>query len=77
MKYVIISYLGLEVPIVFPDVLLHATFQHKNVISAGECRVVALGNEGECRFETWGESIGLNKPSRGQDARVLNNRMSE
>jgi hypothetical protein len=62
MKYIVIPYKGLEVPIVFPDVIQHDLFTFLHPISAGFTfrNGVAVG-----------KSISLGLKSREEDTALL------
>ncbi len=73
MKYIIFDQNGLELPVVFPEMIGHDSM--KNVF--GNCPVVSAGF---CRFHAqdvgvviacWGESVSLGVKSRLEDSEVL------
>lgn len=77
MKYIIFDQNGLELPVVFPEMIGHDSM--KNVF--GNCPVVSAGF---CRFyydrdcdstiaACWGESVSLGVKSREEDIRILAN----
>jgi hypothetical protein len=67
-KYIILKCSGLEVPLVFSPMLIHADVARgKKVRSAGFCE---LGPDG--RWVVGGDSTSLKLSSRPQDAAILN-----
>lgn len=67
-KYIIIKCAGMEVPIVFSPVLLHADVAgRKKVRSAGFCELSATG-----KWIAGGYSESLKVKARPQDAAILN-----
>jgi len=86
-KYIIVKLMGLEVPIVFAEVIPHNWFAdsypQNKIISAGQCRFITQSNDGLESFEgllddktrveveCFGCSTSLKKASRPQDARII------
>ena len=67
-KYIIVKCSGMEVPLVFSPMLLHAEVAgNNNVRSAGYCELNAAG-----KWIVSGESTSLNLSARPQDAKILN-----
>jgi len=67
-KYVIIWCRGVEIPIVFSQLLLHKQVADKNKAhAAGFCELDASG-----KWITEGASDSLNLSTRPQDAEILN-----
>lgn len=72
LKYVIIKVSGYELPIWFPDALVH-----RDMIDPKKCAVVAAGfcalsvENGKAAFRAWGKSRALGQESRPQDAALL------
>jgi len=67
-KYVIICHQGVEIPIVFSQLLLHKQVAGKNQVqAAGFCELDIAG-----RWITGGASDSLWLSSRPQDAEILN-----
>jgi hypothetical protein len=67
IKYIIVKKGGMEVPVVFPEVLLHHEVAGKGqVMAAGFCTL----NAGKWRVS--GHSLSLNLGVRSQDAELLN-----
>jgi hypothetical protein len=71
MKYVIVEYMGLEIPIVFSNLLNHEwTKTIGRPISAGFCRLVEFS--GQFHAECFGKSVTLQLESRGaEDAEII------
>lgn len=72
LKYIVIDHQGIEFPIVFPMLLEH------KVVAKGQDKVVAAGF---CIYSggKWfcsGKSLGLDKGSRPQDPKLLNDRFA-
>ena len=68
MKYIIVKCSGMEVPIVFSPLLLHADVAgRKKVRSAGFCGLDAAG-----KWIVGGQSASLALNARRQDAEILN-----
>lgn len=65
MKYVVINRRGLETPVIFSEIDVHADHVRAgdDIISAGFCRF-AVNPWGEVGVGCWGESIGLGVKSR-------------
>ena len=77
MKYLIVKKMGLEVGIIFGEIL-----SHKEVARIHNCNDVTVVSAGFCTDDdnglwfTWGESVSLNgMKSRPIDAQVLNRSM--
>lgn len=70
MKYVIIKDLGIEVPIIFPDMILHNAFADKEPISAGKCSI-SIDVEDKIIYHAWGGSESLKLKSRPEDAEII------
>ena len=72
MKYIIIKNQGVEVPIMFPDIVQHNTFADMNPISAGK---FGIGNFDIGTFnvdwKVYGESTSLKLQSRPEDADII------
>jgi len=79
MKYVIIDRDGLELPIIFDDILNHSTFSHLNPVSAGVVRIYGTDNplpdasccENAIRVSASGESTPLELKSRPEDSEII------
>ena len=78
MKYVIIKDQGIEVPIMFPDIVQHNAFADKEPISAGKFRIeidtkhtTETKNKDQIIYETYGESTSLKLKSRPEDASII------
>jgi hypothetical protein len=78
MKYVIIKELGVEVPIMFPDIVPHNTFVDKEPISAGKFKIeidttnsTESKNKDSLTYFTYGESTSLKLKSRPEDASII------
>lgn len=70
MKYVIVSSMGLEVPILFDSLLAHNTVCRK-AISAGFVDIFPIA-DGMVLVNAYGESISLHTESRGEtDAKLI------
>ena len=70
-KYIIVNCAGLEVPIVFPPLLLHADVAGgKEVWSAGFCELDVAG-----KWIAGDRSESLRLNARPQDAGILNKRL--
>lgn len=63
MKYIIIEYMSMEVPVFFPDIVPHGIFAYLNPISAGFTEATVNGAHGS--------SVGLKLKSRPQDAEII------
>lgn len=77
MKYLIVKKMGLEVGIIFGEIL-----SHKEVARIHNCNDVTVVSAGFCAdddnglWTTWGESVSLDgMKSRPIDAQVLNRSM--
>jgi hypothetical protein len=72
-KYIIIVHRnGMEVPLVFSPVLLHADVAGQNKVqSAGYCELDATG-----KWTVGGRSDSLRLAARPQDAEILNQHVS-
>lgn len=69
MKYVIVSSMGCEVPILFDPCITHSTICRK-AISAGFVDIVPIDNG--VLIVAYGESISLSAESRGEtDAKLI------
>lgn len=70
MKYVIVRDHGIELPIIFDEIINHNTFADLNPISAG---FVTLEKdlEGKTVAIAGGKSISLNKKSRPEDSAII------
>ena len=67
MKYVIVEQMGLEVPVVFSELMRHDLMAKLGKpVSAGFCAVDSDG------FSCWGKSITLKLESRTEDSNLLN-----
>jgi hypothetical protein len=67
MKYIIFEQAGLELPLVFPDLIEHKVMAgERKVVSAG---FVNLNLDNEIRIG--GDSLTLNVKSRPQDAEII------
>jgi hypothetical protein len=67
-KYLIINRMGMEVPVVFSQLLVHKDVAgRRKVRSAGFCELDANG-----RWVASGHSSSLNLSARPQDAEILN-----
>lgn len=62
--------MGSEVPIIFPDFILHTTFAHMNPIHAGNLEIGIDPDEG-IFYEVSGGSISLGLKSRPVDAEII------
>lgn len=79
MKYVIIDHVGLELPIIFPDILNHSTFIELRPVSAGEVQIYGADGplpdacccENALRGCTYGKSVSLNLKSRPEDSELI------
>lgn len=74
MKYIVINQLGLEIPIIFPNLLLHKEVAaNHEVVSAGECSFYIDGpvDHERIKCSVWGKSIGLNILSRKEDGLLI------
>lgn len=70
MKYVIVSSMGSEVPILFDPLLAHNTICRK-AISAGFVDIIPIA-DGVVLVNAYGESVSLNTESRGEtDAKLI------
>lgn len=69
MKYVIISSMGCEVPVLFDPCITHSTICRK-AISAGFVDIVPIANA--VLVNAYGESVSLRVESRGEtDAELI------
>lgn len=67
MKYIIVDEMGIEVPIVFCELLKHNEVAgDRKVISAGFCAV-----DDQKIWYSWGESVSLKIRSRWNDNDVI------
>ena len=64
MKYVIIDHEGLELPIIFDDIIQHSSFSHLKPVSAGVVRIC-------------GGSTSLNLKSRPEDEEIITKKLME
>jgi hypothetical protein len=79
MKYVIVDVEGLELPIIFPDIINHSQFKGWCPVSAGEVQLYGAQGplESTCCCENaidvsaFGGSTSLNLKSRPQDAEII------
>ena len=79
MKYVIVDVEGLELPIIFPNVIQHCDFKNWKPVSAGEVQLYGAQGplESTCCCENaidvsaFGGSTSLNLKSRPQDAEII------
>lgn len=68
LKYIIIEQAGVEIPIVFPELLPHEVVAGRSrVKSAGFCELDA-----EAQWQAGGKSVSLGLNSRPQDTEILN-----
>lgn len=71
MKYIIVEERGLELPIVFNEIMSHTQVAGlKRVVSAGFCSFSPATNdngEGFVKVNCWGHSLTLDVKSRGKD----------
>jgi hypothetical protein len=68
LKYIVIERAGMEIPLVFPSLLLHHEVAGNNKVkSAGYCKFDAAG-----KWITVGKSETLNLSARPQDEEILN-----
>lgn len=68
MKYIVIEdFTGLEFPIIFPDILDHASVApDAKVVAAGFCRTALRESHGDFHlWSCWGQSVSLGVQSRG------------
>lgn len=66
-KYLILSVMGCELPVVFSPIIDHSTIAGTNtVVSAGFCYRRRNGT-----YEVWGKSISLKKGSRLEDSEII------
>lgn len=71
-KYVVLSIGGIELPVIFSDLMTHADVarplcaQRGEVVSAGFCHI----NDGT--YTCYGESVSLKLKSRPEDSAILN-----
>jgi hypothetical protein len=70
MKYIIVDNEGIELPIIFNEIMNHKDIAgDKEVISAGFCRFIKYG---DVDVSCWGKSISLKKESRGEiDEKII------
>lgn len=75
MKYVIIRDSGIELPIIFNEIIKHDTFANLNPISAG---FVTFEKDllGNIVAVASGKSISLNKNSRPEDSAIITRSLS-
>jgi hypothetical protein len=75
MKYVIIEKSGMEVPIMFPDMIQHDSFVDINsgekIISAGKFEIAYDRKNLKYIFSTWGKSVSLGISSHPEDADII------
>jgi hypothetical protein len=72
MKYIIVEDAGLEIPIIFSELLTHKQVkpEYSKLVSAGFCSVNIW--DSAIRFSCWGASVSLNVKSRlGEDEEIL------
>lgn len=70
MKYVIVEDMGIEVPIMFPDLVQHDKFIHMKPISAAKF-FIAVDSKDNKVYTTYGESTSLKLKSRPEDADII------
>jgi hypothetical protein len=66
MKYIVIDSGGLELPILFPDVIKHKDIPVKNAISAGTVQIWT-SEDGTINVSCFGESVSLKVKSRASE----------
>lgn len=67
MKYIIVEdETGMEIPVVFPEIVNHNRMGTMKIVSAGFCAL----RDG--KFDTWGESKSLGVKNRNEDEEILN-----
>jgi len=79
MKYVIVNVDGLELPIIFPDIINHSRFQNFNPISAGEVELYGAQEplkttcccENAIDVNVFGQSTTLELKSLPEDAVII------
>lgn len=79
MKYVIIDHGGLELPIIFCDIINHNVFAHLHPVSAGEVRLYGADGpnpdacccENAIRVAVSGQSTTLKLKSRPEDEEII------
>jgi hypothetical protein len=79
MKYVIYDHGGVEVPIIFPELVDHSAFSSFKPVSAGFANMYgddkpvegASCCENALRVTVWGKSVGLGVGSRKKDEHIL------
>jgi len=71
MKYVIVEKMCMEVPIIFPDNILHDTFKDMKPISAGKFEIAYDGKNHKFIFEAYGDSKSLNLKPRPEDKDII------
>lgn len=76
MKYIIIKTEGLEVPIIFSEILNHSTVAHSigghnGVISAG---YLYLSEDGQLSAHGYSSTLGIN--SRSEDVEIIKRSLS-
>ena len=87
-KYIIVEKNGIEVPIIFGDLLSHISVARgidEEVISAGMFDMVVVSKNESLPFEddtiiiinTFGKSVTLNKVSRKKDAKLIKKMLME
>jgi len=71
LKYVVVLSHGLEIPILFPQLLEHCTIVNAmtTVVSAGFCRIINSG--GQLTVMTFGDSHTLGRRSRLEDNEII------
>lgn len=73
LKYIVIEHAGMEVPVVFPALLLHhEVAADSRVKSAGYCKFDAAG-----KWITGGKSVTLKLSARPQDDEILNTHLGQ
>jgi len=76
-KYIIVDSFGVQLPVVFPELMVHQEVAQAlgfgdRVVGAGFCEVGA-NHDGTADYNCFGESISLRVMSRRrQDAEILN-----
>jgi hypothetical protein len=75
MKYIIIRDSGLELPVIFDEIIKHDSFAELNPISAG---FVTLEKDllGNTVAVASGKSISLKKNSRPEDSQIITDSLS-
>jgi hypothetical protein len=73
VKYIIVDQGGLDIPLVFSEILVHAEVARAypgRVVSAGFVSFRA-SPDGDLTADAWGESISLNVASRPEDSGII------